>query len=296
MDYGHELEFGTFVTPLNSPPGFAVERALLAEELGYDLVTYQDHPYQPRFHDTLTLLTWVAARTERVRLMANVHNLPLRQPAVLARTAASLDLLTGGRFDLGLGAGGFWDAIEAMGGTRLSPGESIDALGEAIQIIRGVWDADNREPLRVPGRHHRVDGAKRGPAPTRGIPIIVGGYKPRMLRFIGTHADGWLPSLGYMKPGDLPRATETIDAAAQDAGRDPRQIRRLVNIGGAFAPTATAPFTGPPNHWAEQLTELALEHGMSTFILATDDTETIRVFSEDVIPAVRSSVDAARRA
>src|SRR5690606_32376235 len=189
MDYGHTLEFGTFVTPLNSPPQFAVERAVLAEQLGFDLVTLQDHPYQPRFHDTLTLLAFIAARTERVRLMANVHNLPLRPPAVLARSAASLDLLTGGRFDLGLGAGGFWDAIDAMGGQRLTPGESLDALGEAIDIIRGVWDADNREPLRVSGGRYRVDGAKRGPATTRSIPIIIGGYKPRMLRFIGTHAD-----------------------------------------------------------------------------------------------------------
>lgn len=296
MDYGHELEFGTFVTPLNSPPHFAVDTALLAERLGYDLVTYQDHPYQPRFHDTLTLLTWVAARTERVRLMANVHNLPLRPPAVLARAAASLDHLSGGRFDVGLGAGGFWDAIEAMGGTRLTPGASIDALGEAIRIMRGIWDADNREPLRVTGTRYSVNGAKRGPAPTRRIPIVVGGYKPRMLRFIGTHADGWLPSLGYMRPGDLPRSNAVIDAAAEDAGRDPREIRRLVNIGGSFSTEAPGHFTGPPAHWVSQLSELALEHRMGTFILASDEPDTIRVFAEEVIPAVRDSVTTARRA
>lgn len=295
MDYRHELEFGTFVTPLNSPPDFAVERAHLAEQLGYDLVTLQDHPYQPRFHDTLTLLTWIAARTQRVRLMANVHNLPLRPPAVLSRAAASLDLLSGGRFDLGLGAGGFWDAIDAMGGTRLTPGQSIDALGEAVQIIRGVWEADNGEPLRVPGEHHRVDGAKRGPAPTRAIPIVVGGYKPRMLRFIGAHADGWLPSYGYLQPGAIPKANAVIDQAAQDAGREPAEIRRLLNIGGRFAEQHAAPFDGPPAAWVEQLTALALEDGIATFILATDDTDTMRRFADEVTPAVRANVAEARR-
>src|SRR6185312_9392972 len=116
MYYGHELQFGTFITPANNPPQAAVSLALLSEQLGYDLVTFQDHPYQPAFLDTWTLLSWVASRTERVHLSPNVLNLPLRPPAVTARAAASLDLLSGGRMSLALGAGGFWDAIEAMGG------------------------------------------------------------------------------------------------------------------------------------------------------------------------------------
>src|SRR5689334_24437465 len=125
MDYGHALKLGTFITPTNAAPDVPVGLARLSEELGYDLVTFQDHPYQPRFLDTWTLLTWVAAQTERIRVSGNVLNLPLRQPAVLARAAASLDLLSGGRFDLGLGAGGFWDAIEAMGGPRRTPAQAV---------------------------------------------------------------------------------------------------------------------------------------------------------------------------
>ena len=73
MHYGHELQFGTFITPKNDPPQAAVRLAELAEASGYDLVTFQDHPYQPRFHDTSTLLTWVAARTERVHLLSLIH-------------------------------------------------------------------------------------------------------------------------------------------------------------------------------------------------------------------------------
>src|ERR1700748_3818932 len=138
-DYGHDLVFGTFLTPQTADPHAPVALARLSEQLGLDLVTFQDHPYQPSFLDTWTLLSWVAARTERVHLSGNVLNLPLRQPAVLARAAASLDLLSGGRVSLGIGAGGFWDAIEAMGGRRLTPAQGVDALDEAIDVFRGIW-------------------------------------------------------------------------------------------------------------------------------------------------------------
>jgi alkanesulfonate monooxygenase SsuD/methylene tetrahydromethanopterin reductase-like flavin-dependent oxidoreductase (luciferase family) len=117
-DYGHDLLFGSFITPTNAAPERVVALAQASERAGLDLVTFQDHPYQAGFLDTWTLLSYVAAQTERIHVAANVLNLPLRPPAVLARAAASLDLLSGGRVELGLGAGGFWDAIEAMGGRR----------------------------------------------------------------------------------------------------------------------------------------------------------------------------------
>ncbi|TMR88080.1 LLM class flavin-dependent oxidoreductase, partial [Nonomuraea basaltis] len=106
-DYGHDLRFGTFITPTAYPVRQAVDLAVAADRAGLDLVTFQDHPYQPRFHDTWTLLSYVASQTTKVHVSGNVLNLPLRQPAVLARAAASLDLLSGGRFELGIGAGGF---------------------------------------------------------------------------------------------------------------------------------------------------------------------------------------------
>ena len=121
-DYGHDLLFGTFITPTAQQPQQAVRLAQLSEQAGLDLATFQDHPYQPAFLDTWTLMSYAAARTERIHLSANVVNLPLRPPAVLARAAASLDLLSGGRLELALGAGAFWDAIEAMGGERWARG------------------------------------------------------------------------------------------------------------------------------------------------------------------------------
>ncbi|MBT0995262.1 LLM class flavin-dependent oxidoreductase [Cellulomonas sp. DKR-3] len=280
-DYGHPLRFGTFVTPVNAPPERPVKLAQLSEELGFDLVTFQDHPYQPSFHDTWTLLTWVAARTERIGLAGNVLNLPLRQPAVLARSAASLDLLSGGRVNLGLGAGAFWDAIEAMGGGRLTPGQGVDALSEALEVIRGIWDADARGPLRAGGEHHHVTGAKRGPAPAHDIPIWLGALKPRMLRLIGRSADGWLPSQSYLQPGDLQRGNATIDEAAQAAGRDPREVTRLLNIGPLGA---------------DEIAELALEDGVSVFIVAADDPRVLERFAGDVMPDVRERVARERSA
>jgi alkanesulfonate monooxygenase SsuD/methylene tetrahydromethanopterin reductase-like flavin-dependent oxidoreductase (luciferase family) len=294
-DYGRDLLFGAFITPTHNPPHQAVRLAQTAERSGLDLVTFQDHPYQPSFHDTWTLLSYVAAQTERVTLSGNVTNLPLRPPAVLARSAASLDLLSGGRFELGLGAGGFWDAIAAMGGRRLSAGQSVEALSEAIDVMRGIWDVDAQARLRIDGTYYRVDGAKRGPRPAHDISIWLGAYKPRILRLTGAKADGWLPSLGYLKSLQaLADGNAIIDEAAADAGRDPAAVRRLLNIGGSFGPSSGQFLAGPPQEWAEQLAGVALEHGVSAFIVMADDAMVLTRFGEEVAPAVRELVAAER--
>lgn len=290
-DYGHSLEFGTFLTPGVRDPDRVVGLAELTEAAGLDLATFQDHPYNPDFLDTWTLLSWVASRTERLRVSGNVINLPLRPPAVLARAAASLDRLSKGRFELGLGAGGFWDAISAMGGGRRTPGESVTALSEAIDIIRAAWDTDARGGVRLQGEHYSVNGMKRGPGPAHDIGIWLGAYKPRMLRLIGAKADGWLPSLGYAKVEDLPELNGIIDDSALEHDRDPRQIRRLVNLMGAsFSPAGGGFLQGPPEQWVEQLLPLTLEHGIGTFILPTDDPRTIQTFGQEVAPALREAV------
>jgi len=134
LDYGKPLTFGVFVIPDATAPQRAIESAVAADELGFHLVGVQDHPYQRRFYDAFTLLTAMATRTERITLFPDVANLPLRPPAMLAKAAASIDILCGGRFELGLGAGGFWDAIEAYGGPRRSPGESVEALDVLVEL------------------------------------------------------------------------------------------------------------------------------------------------------------------
>ncbi|KWV29859.1 5,10-methylene tetrahydromethanopterin reductase, partial [Micromonospora rifamycinica] len=272
-DYGHELLFGAFLTPDARQPEQVVARARFCEQVGLDLVTFQDHPYQPGFLDTWTLMSYLAAATSRIRLAGNVLNLPLRQPVVLARSVASLDLLSGGRVELGLGAGAFWDAIEANGGRRLTPGQSVDALDEAIRIVREVWAADRRGGVRVDGGHYRVVGAKRGPAPAHPVGIWVGAYKPRLLRLVGRTADGWLPSLSYLPqgPAGLAGPTALVDEGAAAAGRDPAEVRRLLNVSGRFTRTGAGFLDGPPQQWVRELTDLVLAHGTSGFILGADD-------------------------
>lgn len=294
--HGRDLLFGTFVTPTNHPVQQAVEQAVVADRAGLDLVTFQDHPYVAGFHDTSTLLAYAAARTERIHLAANVTSLPLRPPVVLARAVATLDLLSGGRVELGIGAGAFWDGIAAMGGPRRSPGESIEALEEAITIIRGVWDTSSSSILSVRGKHYDVHGAKRGPAPAHPVGIWVGAYKPRILRLVGRVADGWLPSIQYLEKG-LPQLAEMnrhIDESALAAGREPSAVRRLLNIGGRFAAQSRGFLQGPPTQWAEELTDVALTYGTSGFVLASDESTTTRTFAAEVAPAVKELVSAAR--
>jgi hypothetical protein len=306
-DYGHDLLFGSFITPSAQRPDLVIASTREAERAGLDLATFQDHPYQPGFLDTWTLMSYLAAATERIRLAGNVLNLPLRQPVVLARSAASLDLLSGGRIELGLGAGAFWDAIAANGGRRLTPAQAVDALDEAIRIIRAVWATEQRGGVRVEGEYYRIAGAKRGPAPAHDIGIWVGAYKPRMLRLIGRVADGWLPSLPYLPNGaaDLVDLNRRIDDAAAEAGREPAAVRRLLNISGRFARTGTGLLNGPPSQWIEELAGLALDHGVSGFILMADgddkgDDDTgggatlIQRFGQEVAPAVRALVTAER--
>ena len=130
-DAGLPVRFGWFLVPEAADPPGLVEQVRLAERAGVDLVGIQDHPYQRRYLDTFSLLAALATATERIGLFPDVANLPLRHPAMLAKAAASIDLLSGGRFELGLGAGSFWDAIVAMGGPRRSPGEAVEALDAA---------------------------------------------------------------------------------------------------------------------------------------------------------------------
>jgi len=279
-DYGHDLEFGVFITPSSRDAETVVALATVADRSGLDLVSFQDHPYQEQFLDTWTLLSFVAARTSRVRITPNVLNLPLRDPVIVARAVASLDLLSGGRAELGIGAGAFWDAIEAMGGRRLSAGQSVDALEEAIDVIRSLWDVGQPGKARFDGSYYRLGGAARGPAPLHDVRIWVGAYKPRMLNLTGRKADGWLPSLPYLQSGDLAAGNAAIDEAAAEAGRDPGEIRRLLNVAGSFS--------------VEELTRFALEDGIGTFILMADDANAIQTLAAEVAPGVREQVAAER--
>ncbi|MEA2484250.1 MAG: hypothetical protein QOC55_2197 [Thermoleophilaceae bacterium] len=285
------VEFGIFPVP-NAGDAQAIEQQVVAAEAaGLDLVGIQDHPYQRRFLDTWSLIPFLVARTDRIRFFPDVANLPLRPPAVMAKAAASIDLLSGGRFELGLGAGAFWEAIGAMGGPVRSGPESVDALEEAIEVIRLMWSGERA--VSFTGKHYSLDGVHPGPAPAHPIGIWLGAYGPRMMRVVGRLADGWIPSLPRMPLEDVPPRRKAIDEAAEKAGRDPKAIRRIANVNGRFSDGApTGWLEGPPEHWVEELSRLHHDYGFDGFVMSfgdDDPLEKIERLATEVAPAVRAA-------
>src|SRR3954454_15907845 len=148
------LQFGVSVVPATKTLDRIRQLVRAADESGLDLVGIQDHPYQHHFLDTWALMPTLLAETERISFFTDVANLPLRSPAVMAKAAASLDVLSGGRFELGLGAGGIPDVISSFGGPRRTPGEAVEALEEAIDVIRLLWSEERS--VSFDGRYYRL--------------------------------------------------------------------------------------------------------------------------------------------
>jgi alkanesulfonate monooxygenase SsuD/methylene tetrahydromethanopterin reductase-like flavin-dependent oxidoreductase (luciferase family) len=282
--------FGAFLIPDAEDAQRTVDRAITAENLGLDMVGVQDHPYQRRFLDAFSLLAYLAGRTSTIRLLPDVANLPLRPPAVLAKAAATIDVLARGRFELGLGAGAFWDAIEAMGGPRRAPKDAVDALEDAIAVIRLAWSG--QPSVSFDGRHYRVQGFKPGPAPAHPIGIWLGAYGPRMMRLTGRAADGWLPSVPRLPLGEVLSRQRAIDEAATKAGRDPTSIRRVANISGQITGGERNGFLrGPAAQWVDDLRRLEHDFRFDSFIFwgDGDPDDQLRRFAEEVVPRVRDA-------
>ena len=288
--YGRPLEFGISIVPASADADLARSLARRADELGLNLIGIQDHPYQWRFLDTWALMADLLARTERIRVFPDVANLPLRGPSMIAKQAASLDALSGGRFELGLGAGAFWEAIRAMGGPVRSGQEALKSLEEAILIVRAFWSGERT--IAFEGRHYSVRGLHPGPAPAHPIGIWLGVGKPRALGLAGRLADGWVPSLSWATPELVPAMMRRVDEGAAAAKRDPSEIRRVYNVGGTIADTpAGGLLEGPPEHWIETLGGFAKELGFDTFVFWPDEEPLTQLerFATEIVPALRPS-------
>ncbi|MGH3007681.1 MAG: LLM class flavin-dependent oxidoreductase [Gaiellaceae bacterium] len=284
------LEFGLSVVP--TADDLDRTRALVrtADRSGLEFLGIQDHPYQRRFLETWMLMATLLAETERIRVFPDVANLPLRLPAMIAKAAASLDRLSAGRFELGLGAGAFWQGIAAMGGPERGAGEALKALEEAIEIIRLAWSEERG--VRYDGEHYALAGYQPGPPPAHRIEIWLGVTRPRGQRLTGRLADGWIPSLSYVPPEQLAESQKRIDAAAEEAGRDPAEIRRLYNVSGTITDGSRGELLeGPPEHWVETLAGWADRLHVDTFVFWPKEAtpEQVERFAAEVVPAVRAS-------
>ncbi len=283
------LTFGISVVPEWQSQSEILEMVNIADESGLDVVGIQDHPYQWRFYDTWTLLAFLAARTSQVRFFPNVVSLPMRPPAMLAKSVASLDVLSGGRVELGLGAGTFWEAINAMGGVERSPAEAFQATEEAIDVIRLIWSGERG--VRYDGQHYQLSGVHTGPQPAHDVQIWIGARGPKMMDLIGRKADGWVPSSSWAPPEDLGGYIDQIHESAEGAGRDPGQIRVVYNVMGAISPDAGDRFVGPASKMIEELREVA-GRGVDTFVFwpnGDDLPGQVEAFASEVAPVLRKA-------
>ena len=221
-----------------------VDLAVRAEELGFDSVWTHDHVFNvghvldriggKPYYEPLTLLSYVAARTSRVRLGTSVLVLPYHNPIRLAKTAATLDVLSDGRLILGVGVGAIEKEMHAMGVAFTERGAFTD---EAIRVMRTLW---TEEDPRHEGKHVRFAGMKFSPKPRQKptIPIVIGGVSRAAIRRAARLGDGWQP-LG-LTPEALQQGIATLREELQACGRTDAQVP--VSIAMSLAPATPRRF------------------------------------------------------
>ncbi len=298
--------FGINLNPYAGRIETSFEMAKLAENLGLDVIGIQYQEYNPDFLDTWTLLSSLALSTNRIRFMTTVATLPLHPPSELAKQASTLDNLTHGRFELGIGGGGYGPAIQSYGGPAWSPGESVEALEEAITIIRKLWAGDGK-PVTYHGKFYHLDGAMRGPKPYHPIGIWTGNTgKPKMLSLTARLADGWIaPFQSYLPTEKAREAQSEIDYFATTIGRRPGSIPRLIsgiiddeNKLPKFLGVHGQAVVGSPEEWVKELLYYRTELRIDSFIFwpVSKGVEQVdfelgqaRLFAEKVVPKVRTA-------
>jgi alkanesulfonate monooxygenase SsuD/methylene tetrahydromethanopterin reductase-like flavin-dependent oxidoreductase (luciferase family) len=289
------VSFGINMHTWMRPGADPVEEAVGAEQLGFDVLTvHRDvvHGTDPSF-EAWTLLTWLAAHTTRIRVASNVLALPNRHPAVLAKMAETLNRLSGGRLLLVLGSGAAMNeaALGAVGLAQRSPREKVEALEEAIDIMRGLW---NRSGFSYRGRYFRAKAATIEPKPSARIPVWLGVFGRRMVDLVGRKADGWLPSLPFLAPEQAYQKLAQIRRAAEGSGRNPDEITYGYNVPVLVqegARTTPGQLAGSAEEVARQLADLA-DHGFTFLNLwpsgeATNQREWL---ASEVVPMVRDLV------
>jgi alkanesulfonate monooxygenase SsuD/methylene tetrahydromethanopterin reductase-like flavin-dependent oxidoreductase (luciferase family) len=300
------IQFGIAIDPEAGDIEEPFRRAKVADDNGVELITMMDHPYNTNLFETWTLLTAITARTKQVKVATDVANLPLRLPAMLAKQAATLDVLSGGRVELGLGTGAYWAGIVAMGGPKRSGPEAYQAFDDAMHIIRGYWENAGKS-FSYEGQIYGVKGVRPGPKPAHRIPIWTGAAGPKMLNLTGRLADGVWVSTSYVSREKLLENNERIDAGAAEAGRDTAEIRRGYNVMGILdlgrpdtTKTENNPnnIYGPVDHWVEQILELYHDYRQDTinfWPVSGNQFVQIEAFAKEVVPAVREKVSQGKR-
>lgn len=271
-----------------------------ADRDGLDHFSLSDHPYIGARLDAYAAIGFVLGRTEHIAGLANVTNVPTRPAPMLARTVTSLSALSGGRIVLGMGAGGLWDRIAAMGVPRLSPGAAVDLFEEAIVLVKKL--SGGGAPVTFHGRHHHLERIE--PAPVAAPSVWTGSVGQRSLAATGRVADGWIPGHAADWLSERYRTSRpVIDEAAEAVGRDPGAVGTFFNLPGRITDRPLAAtrddagrwLGGSVDQWVEELTGAVVEHGASGFTLfspegGTQDIVSIGRWAAEIAPAVREAV------
>ncbi len=308
----HPFRFGVQLSEL--PADEWRERVRRVEALGYSTIFCPDH-FGPQW-EPVAALAAIAAVTERIRVGSLVYDIDYRHPVVLAKAAATTHLLSGGRFEFGIGAGWMESDYREAGIGFDRPGLRIERLEEALAIIRGMW---TDEKTTFAGKHYRTEDAQRaanlpeGSAP----PILIGGGGPRILRLAGRHADiigiSAMVDRGEVVPETardvtLERVREKIGwvrEAAEKAGRDPESIELsslsfvcavtddpgplrealASNTGMSEEEVAESPLflAGSGPEIRERLERQREQTGISYVVIQGGDAELVERFAEEVV-------------
>ena len=281
------MKFG-FIIPHNfglDDPDDVLNIGKRAEELGFDSVWVNHHVLNvgyifdrlgsKPYYDAMTVLTWVAAHTEKVRLGTTVLVLPYLNPLVLAKTLATVDVMSKGRLNVGVGVGALKPESDALGSTFETRGRYAD---ESIKIMRELWESEDPE---FDGEFFSFSGVKFSPKPIQkpGPPILIGGASRAALRRVATLGDGWHPIRQSI--ADLKQNIATIHRLAEEAGRDPSKITVTVRTELDVLDSRSDGTESPMIGTADQLLA-TIEHyeeiGVSELVLSvsTDDVERIQ--------------------
>ena len=278
---------------IGNDPVLIRDYAQAAESLGYDHLLVYDHvlganrethdwlrgPYRhpDAFHEPFVLFGYLAGLTEKIELVTGILILPQRQTALVAKQAAEVDVLSGGRLRLGIGIG--WNSVEyeALGEDFSNRGRRSE---EQIEVLRGLWTNDL---VTLNGRWHTITDAGINPLPVqRPIPVWFGGYDERVLRRIGKMGDGWIIAGGGNTPTpEITSAVERVKEYTKNAGRDHSAMGFEKVVGYGDSLLAEAPKT--VSDWeTEGVTHLSLNTMKSGLSTPSDHIEAIRRFKESL--------------
>jgi F420-dependent oxidoreductase-like protein len=294
---GRELRFG-ICTDQNLPFETLVERWQYFERLGFDSVWDCDHFNQPSrpdgpYFEGWTLLAALAARTTRIRVGVLVSSNTFRHPALLAQQAVTLDHVSNGRLELGLGAGWFEPEHERFGLPFPPPSERVGRFREAVQIVDSLL---RHETTTFEGRYYQLTEASVRPAPLQKPrpPLTLGAHRPRMLRICAEYADSW-NSFGTVE--EMRERNELLDQQCAAVGREPREIRRSF-----YGWASQMKAQGLPDPWQsaaafEDVVGRYLAVGIDEFVIDQPRPEQFGVLEQvvtDVLPGLRLAMEAER--